>query len=315
MNARIPRKCVLVGAGQVGMACAYSLVIQNLVDDLLLVDLNRERVEGEVMDLLHGIPFVAPTNIHAGTMADGAGADLVIITAGANQKPGESRLDLVQRNTEIFKNLIPDVVKYCPGAVILIVTNPVDIMTYVSLKVSGLPPSMVFGSGTVLDTARFRYLLAQKFHLDPRSIHGHIIGEHGDSEVPVWSKVNVAGMPLFQDGELSGGEPEEFRHIFDQVKNAAYEIIKRKGATSYAIGLAVSHIVEAILRDQNRIMTVSTLIENFGGIENVCLSLPSVVSRCGVNRVLNLDLSHRETQQLKQSATILQETIGKINFG
>ncbi|NEO26353.1 MAG: L-lactate dehydrogenase [Kamptonema sp. SIO4C4] len=314
MNARLPRKCVLVGAGQVGMACAYSLVIQNLVDDLLLVDLNQERVEGEVMDLLHGLPFVAPTTIHAGTMADGAGADLVIITAGANQKPGESRLDLVQRNTEIFKKLIPDVVHHCPGAILLIVTNPVDIMTYVSLKLSGLPPSMVFGSGTVLDTARFRYLLAQKFKLDSRNIHSYIIGEHGDSEVPVWSKVNLSGMPLFSDGDLAAGEPEEFRQIFHQVKNAAYEIIQRKGATSYAIGLAVSHIVQAILRDQNRVLTVSTLIEQFAGIENVCLSLPSVVSRCGVNRVLNLDLSESETKQLQQSAAVLQQTLEKIKF-
>lgn len=192
-----PRKGVIIGAGQVGMACAYSMIIQNCFDELVLQDIQTERVQGEVMDLMHGIPFVAPVEIKAGTVADaGRNADLVIVTAGASQKPGESRLDLVGRNVAIFKGLIADVVKYCPQATLLIVSNPVDIMTYVALKLSGFPAARVIGSGTVLDSARFRTLLAEQMGIDPRSVHAYIIGEHGDTEVPIWSKVNVAGMPL-----------------------------------------------------------------------------------------------------------------------
>lgn len=311
---RKPLKGVIIGTGQVGMACAYSMVIQNIVDEMLLVDLNQKRAEGEVMDLVHGLPFVAPTTIQAGTLAEGKGADIVIITAGANQKPGETRLDLVQRNTEIFKKLIPEVVQNCPEAILLLVTNPVDIMTYVSLKLSNLPQSRVFGTGTSLDTARFRYLLAQKFNLDPRSLHAYIIGEHGDSEVPVWSKVNVSGMPIFSESELSQCEEGELFGLFQQVKNAAYEIIQRKGYTSYAIGLAVTQIVESILRDQHRVMTVSTFFQEIAGVSQVCLSLPTVINRCGVKGVLNLSLSPQEQAKLQQSAQILRQTLDQLNL-
>ncbi len=193
-----PRKGVIIGAGQVGMACAYSMMIQNCFDELILQDIQTERLQGEIVDLMHGIPFVEPVEIKAGTVADvGQNADMVIITAGASQKPGENRLDLVVRNVAIFKSLIADIIKYCPSAILLIVSNPVDIMTYVTLKLSGFPAARVIGSGTMLDSARFRTLLAQKMGIDPRSVHAYIIGEHGDSEVPVWSKVNIAGMPLY----------------------------------------------------------------------------------------------------------------------
>lgn len=311
---RRPRKGVIVGAGQVGMACAYSMLIQNTLDEMVIVDVNAEKVEGEVMDLSHGLPFVEPTVIRSGTLADGEDADIVIITAGAKQKPGETRLDLVNRNVEIFKNLIPQVVNCCSQAVLLIVTNPVDIMTYVSLKLSGLPPSSVMGSGTVLDTARFRYLLAEKFQLDPRSFHAYIIGEHGDSEVPVWSKVNISGMHLFEGESSQLKATDDIKQIFAQVKNAAYEVIQRKGATSYAIGLGVTQIVQAILRNQNRVLTVSTLINNFEGIEDVCLSLPAVVNRQGVSRILNLTLTPTEKQQLQQSSQVLRKTIKELNL-
>jgi L-lactate dehydrogenase len=313
---RRPRKGVIVGAGQVGMACAYSLLIQNVLDEMVIVDVNTEKLEGEVMDLNHGLPFVQPTIIRSGTLADGEDADIVIITAGAKQKPGESRLELVQRNLEIFKGLIPQVVKYCSQAILLIVTNPVDIMTYVSLKLSGLPTSSVIGSGTVLDTARFRYLLAEKFQLDPRSLHAYIIGEHGDSEVPVWSKVNISGMQLFNedsDGEKLE-ESDTIKPIFEQVKNAAYEVIQRKGATSYAIGLGVTQIVQSILRNQNRLLTVSSLIQGFEGIDDVCLSLPAVVNRQGVSRTLNLMLTPTEKDQLQNSARVLRQTIEKLDL-
>lgn len=312
---RRPRKGVIIGAGQVGMACAYSMLIQNTLEEMVIVDVNTEKLEGEVMDLSHGLPFVEPMSVRAGTLADGQDADVVIITAGAKQKPGESRLDLVQRNLAIFRDLIPQVVKCCSKAILLIVTNPVDIMTYITLKLSGLPTSSVFGSGTVLDTARFRYLLAEKFQIDPRSFHAYIIGEHGDSEVPVWSKVNVSGMHLFDDANSSTLiDAQEIKPIFAQVKNAAYEVIQRKGATSYAIGLGVTQIVQAILRNQNRVLTVSTLINGFEGIEDVCLSLPAVVNRQGVSRVLNLSLTPTEKQQLQQSAKVLRQTIEKLNL-
>ena len=313
---RRPRKGVIIGAGQVGMACAYSMLIQNILEEMVIVDVNTEKLEGEVMDLNHGLPFVEPTIIRSGTLADGEDADIVVITAGAKQKPGETRLDLVQRNLEIFKSLIPQVVKCCPKAVLLIVTNPVDIMTYVTLKLSGLPISSVIGSGTVLDTARFRYLLAEKFQIDPRSLHAYIIGEHGDSEVPVWSKVNISGMHLFEDDSNGSAlrDAEHIKPLFEQVKNAAYEVIQRKGATSYAIGLGVTQIVEAILRNQNRVMTVSSLINGFEGIEDVCLSLPAVVNRQGVSRVLNLSLTASEKQQLQSSAKVLRQTIEKLDL-
>lgn len=313
---RRPRKGVIVGAGQVGMACAYSMLIQNTLDEMVIVDVNREKLEGEVMDLVHGLPFVEPSSVRAGTLAEGEDADIVIITAGAKQRPGETRLDLVNRNVEIFKSLIPEVVRCCQRAILLIVTNPVDIMTYVSLKLSGLSSANVIGSGTVLDTARFRYLLAEKIQLDPRSLHAYIIGEHGDSEVAVWSKVNVAGMRLFDEAvDFDTSEnSDRLQQIFAQVKNAAYEIIQRKGATSYAIGLGVTQIVQAILRNQNRVLTVSSLMNGLHGIDDVCLSLPSVVNRQGVTRVFNLSLSPTEEQQLQHSAQVLRDIIEQLKL-
>ncbi|MFS8854658.1 MULTISPECIES: L-lactate dehydrogenase [unclassified Synechococcus] len=302
----------IIGAGQVGMACAYSMVIQNTLDELVLHDIDRAKLEGEVMDLVHGIPFVEPTRIWAGELADCAGSDVVIVTAGAKQRPGETRLDLVHRNVEIFKSLIPALMEHCPSAIFLVVSNPVDIMTYVSLKVSGLPAGQVLGSGTVLDTARFRYLLARRLGVDPRSLHAYIIGEHGDSEVAVWSKVNIAGTPI---GQLSPEwDPAQLGDIFEQVRNAAYEIIRRKGATSYAIGLGVTQIVQALVRDQRRVLTVSSLTQGEYGLPEVCLSLPRVVGRQGVERTLAMSLTESEQQQLHRSAQILRQVIDSIRW-
>ncbi|GAX34406.1 L-lactate dehydrogenase [Nodularia sp. NIES-3585] len=312
---RRPRKGVIVGAGHVGMACAYSLLIQNILDEMVIVDINQQKLEGEVMDLNHGLSFVEPTLVRAGTLADGENADIVIITAGANQKPGESYLDLVNRNVEIFQTLIPEVVKFCSTAILLIITNPVDIMTYVSLKFSGLPNSSVIGSGTVLDTARFRYLLSEHLQVDPRSLHAYIIGEYGDSEVPVWSKLNISGMHLLSEQLEAGKQIDpQLQEIAAQVKNAAYEIIQRKGATSYAIGLGVAQIAQSILRNQNRVLTVSSLINNIHGIQDVCLSLPAVINRQGVMRVLNISLNQTELQQLQTSSKILRQTIDQLNI-
>jgi L-lactate dehydrogenase len=313
------RKGVIIGAGQVGLACAYSMLIQQTLDELVLVDVNQHKLEGEVMDLVHGLPFLEPTRVRAGSFAagDADGANLVIITAGAKQRPGETRLDLVQRNVSIFKQLIPEVVSHCPKAIFLVVSNPVDIMTYVTWKLSGLPSAQVIGSGTVLDTARFRYLLCQQLQVDPRSIHAYIIGEHGDSEVPVWSRVNVAGHHLCPGGLGSDRTDDEaiaLQHIFEQTRRAAYEIIARKGATSYAVGLAVTQIAQAILRNQHRVLTVSSPMHGVYGLEDVCLSLPSVVNSQGVSRIVELDLSPQETELLQRSGQILKDVIRQLQL-
>jgi L-lactate dehydrogenase len=308
-----PLKGVIVGAGQVGLACAYAMMIQNVLDELVLVDINQDKLIGEVMDLEQGMSFVEPTVITAGTMADAAGADVVIITAGAAQKPGETRLELVQKNVEIFKTLIPDIVAHCPEAILLLVSNPVDVLTYTAWKLSGLPQSRVLGSGTVLDTGRFRYLLSRRLGIDPRSLHAYIIGEHGDSEVPFWSHANVCGSPLYRD-DMAIADRQAMDEIFQQTKNAAYEIIRRKGYTNYAVGLAVTQIVQSIVRDQNRVLTVSCVIDEILGVEEVCLSLPAVVGRQGVSRRLNVILNAREQELLQQSAQTLRNVIDQIQF-
>jgi L-lactate dehydrogenase len=312
-----PRKGVIIGVGQVGIACAYSLLIQDCFDELILQDIDRDRVEGEVMDLQHGIPLLPPTTLKAGTVADeGQDADIVIITAGAAQKEGETRLDLLCRNVKIYESILADVVKYCPNAILLIVSNPVDIMTYITLKISNFPPSRVIGSGTVLDSARLRSIIAKKLDIDARSVHAYIIGEHGDSEVPVWSCAHVGGTPLLTRPwkELSESDRASLDEIFCQVKNAAYEIIRRKGYTSYAIGLSVTDIVQAILRSQERILTVSSLLNGPYGIENVCLSLPKVVSDRGILKVVNLALSDREREQVIKSAEILRSIASELKL-
>lgn len=312
-----PRKGIIIGLGQVGLACAYSILIQDCFDELILQDINTEKLEGEVMDLLHGISFVSPTDLKMGTVAqEGKDADLVIITAGVPQKEGESRLSLLERNIDIYKDILKDVVKYCPKAIILIVSNPVDIMTYATLKITGFPASRVIGSGTVLDTSRFRTLLAKQMDIDARSVHAYIIGEHGDSEVPVWSTANVAGMKIVPNNweDLAQEEQEILSNIFHQVKNAAYEIIKRKGYTSYAIGLATTDIVKAILFSQERVLTVSSLMTGLYGINDICLSLPRVVNEKGIIKTVNLTLHSREEKLLQKSAQVLQDVFGQLKF-
>ncbi|MGK7885985.1 MAG: L-lactate dehydrogenase [Crocosphaera sp.] len=312
-----PRKGVIIGVGQVGMACAYSLLIQDCFDELILQDIATEKVEGEVMDLLHGMPFLPPTELKGGTVADeGKDADIVIITAGAAQKPGESRLELLGRNVSIFRRILEDVVKYCPNSILLIVSNPVDIMTYVTLKITGFSSSRVMGSGTVLDTARLRSLIGKKLNIDSRSVHAYIMGEHGDSEFPVWSMANIGGAKIIPETweSLSPNDKNELDSLFSQVKNAAYEIIRLKGYTSYAIGLAVTDIVKAIIRSQERILTVSTLINGLYGIHDVCLSIPTVLNEKGVLKTVNLSLNKTEKNQLLNSATVLQEVYEQLEL-
>ena len=308
-----PLKGVIVGAGQVGLACAYAMMIQNVLDEMVLVDINQDKLIGEVMDLEQGMSFVQPTVIKAGTMADAAGADVVIITAGAAQRDGETRLDLVQKNVEILKKLIPDIVTHCPNAILLLVSNPVDVLTYAAWKLSGLPQARVLGSGTVLDTGRFRSLLAHRMGLDPRSLHAYIIGEHGDSEVPFWSQANVGGTYLYTE-DMATDDRQAMDEIFQKTKNAAYEIIKRKGYTNFAVGLAVTQIVQSIIRDQNRVMTVSCIINEIFGVKDVCLSVPAVVGRMGVSRRVNFSLNSLEQAQLQHSAQTLRDVIDQITF-
>jgi L-lactate dehydrogenase len=313
-QANAPVRVAVVGMGNVGATFAYALLLGGLAAEIVLIDLNHAKAEGEAMDLNHTEPFAHPTRIWAGDYSDCAGAAVTVITAGAAQKPGETRLDLVKKNAAIFSKIVPEVAKNNPDGIILIATNPVDVLTHISLKLSGLPPQRVIGSGTILDTARFRHLLSEYFGVDPRSVHAHIIGEHGDSEVPVWSLANIAGMRLSEFARASGVScnQAELDEIFKQTRDAAYAIIERKGATFYAVAAGLMRLVEAILRDQHTILSISSAITGAYGISDVCLSLPTIVNRGGVEKVLHLELSPSEQAGLRNSAEVLKRTIKSI---
>lgn len=309
-------RVVIIGTGMVGATFAYSLMINGVASEIVLIDANEERALGETADLNHGISFVRPAVVRLGDYGDCRDADVIVMTAGAAQKPGESRLDLVERNVQIFNEVIPKIVASGTNGVLVVATNPVDVMTYVTLKISGLSPERVIGSGTVLDTSRFRYLLSQHCGVDPRNVHAYIIGEHGDSEVAVWSLANIAGLRFSEYCPVCGRDcgPISKEEIFEQVRTAAYQIIKAKGATYYAIGLALVEIVETILRDEYSVLTVSTLLQGEFGLEDVALSLPSVVNRGGLVRKLNLPLTDEETAGLKKSAAVLREVLDAIHY-
>jgi L-lactate dehydrogenase len=309
-----PTKIAVVGVGLVGSTYAYALLLSGLAAEIVLVDVNRERAEGEAMDLNHTVPFAHPTKICAGDYSDCEGAAITIIAAGTNQKPGETRLDLVRRNASIFGQIVPRVAEANPEGIIVVATNPVDVLTSVTLRLSGFPAHRVFGSGTILDTARFRYMLSEHLGVDPRSVHAYIIGEHGDSEVPVWSLANVAGMrlPTFCQENGIPLTSEDMDRIFAQTRDAAYEIIRRKGATYYAVAAGLIRITEAILRDQNTVLSISSLIEDYYGIDGVCLSLPTVISRRGIERLLRLELSPAEARGVRKSAEVLRDTLDSL---
>jgi len=314
-NVSITRKVVVVGAGQVGATICFALMTSGLASTIVLIDIDADLAEGHAMDLNHGLSFAQPARIFAGNYSDCKGADIVIVTAGSAQKPGETRLDLVRKNTEIFKDIIPCIVAHKPGT-LLIVSNPVDILTYVALKVSNYPMNRVIGSGTTLDTARFRFLISRHCRVDPRNVHAYIIGEHGDSEVPVWSQANIAGLPLTDYIPACGGKfsEEERNEIFRQVKNAAYEIINRKGHTNFAVSLAVVRIVSSILRDENSVLTVSTLVNNYYDISDVCLSIPAILNMNGLTKHIDIDLDEAESHMLQASADTLKGIIGKLDI-
>jgi L-lactate dehydrogenase len=309
-------RIAIIGVGNVGATFAYALLGSGLASEIVLIDNNKQRAEGEAMDLNHAVPLTHSTRIWAGDYSDCAGAAIVVITAGTAQKPGETRLDLVQRNYAIYQSIIPQVIQYNPDGLLLIASNPLDILSYAAMKLSGLPANHVIGSGTILDTARFRYLLSQHAGVDPRSVHAYIIGEHGDSEVPVWSSANIAGMALSDYCKMNCEEYNEdvYAKIFEQTRDAAYHIIERKGATFYGIGMGLVRICEAILRGQHTVLSVSTLIHDYYGINDVYLSLPCVVGRDGVSKFLRLPLDEKEVEGLQQSAQVLKETIHKLGL-
>jgi L-lactate dehydrogenase len=314
MDKTAPMRVVVVGLGNVGATLGYALLLSGLAAEIVLIDKNHAKAEGEAMDLNHAVPFAHPTRIWAGSYEDCAGAAVVVIAAGAAQKPGETRLDLLQRNADIFAEIVPRIVEHNRNCILLIATNPVDVLTHISLRLSGLPPQHVIGSGTILDTARFRYMLSQHFGVDSRSVHAFIIGEHGDSEVPVWSLANIAGMRLeeFCAAQDRTCDWKDLHAIFEQTRDAAYHIIARKQATYYAVAAGLMRIVEAILRDQNTVLSVSSLVSGAYGISGLCLSLPSIVNRDGIQKVLHLRLSPEEEQKLEHSAQVLRETLEQV---
>jgi L-lactate dehydrogenase len=318
MNTKLhSTRVAIIGAGNVGATCAYALLLRGWATEIVLVDVNPGKAQGEAMDLNHTIPFAYPTRIWAGDYADCAGAAVTVITAGAaRMQAGQTRLDLAQTNAAIFRQIVPQVARVNPDGILLIATNPVDAMTFAAWKLSGLPARRVIGSGTILDTARFRYLLSEHYGVDSRSVHAFIIGEHGDSEVPVWSLANIAGMRLPDFCAARGlvYDRAAMDEIFRQTREAAYAVIQLKGATFYAIGAGLAEIVGAILRDQSTVLSVSSLMDGYCGIRDVCLSLPVALNQDGVQWVLPLNLDPGESKAMCQSADVLNATIAKLNL-
>lgn len=305
------RKAAMIGCGFVGSASVYALMQSGIFSEIVLIDANQTKAEGEALDIAHGVSLARPMKIYAGTYDDIVDASVIIITAGAAQKPGETRLDLVHKNVGIFKSIIPEISKRGCEGILLIVANPVDILTYAALKISGFPPERVMGSGTVLDTARFKYLLGEHLQIDHRNVHAFIIGEHGDSEIATWSCANVSSIPIHNFCEMRGffDHEKETAKIADEVRNAAYEIIEKKGATYYGIGMAVTRICTAIARDEKSVLSVSTLLSGHYGIEDVCLSMPSLVGASGVECIVPLELSEEEQVALYKSSQALKKIV------
>lgn len=307
-------KIGIVGTGYVGATTAYTLVLQGIASELVLIDANRDKAKGEALDLVHATSFVHPIDIYEGDYSDLAGSKIVIISAGPSIQPDETRLDLAGKNIAIFKDIVPKIVKYCEDSILLVVTNPVEVLSYATMKFSGFPSNRVIGSGTVLDSYRFRAALAERLHVDSRNIHAYILGEHGDSQVAVWSLTNVMGINFdeFCKHYMDCCGPDLKQQIRHQVRDSAYEVIQKKGATNYAVALAVAKIVKSILRDEHSILTVSTYMEEYEGVEDLYLSLPSVINNSGVDKVLIPTLSAEESKALKKSAETIKKYIDQV---
>lgn len=313
-------KISIIGAGNVGTRCAYALMIKSLAREIVITDIDRKRLEGEVEDLAHSTPYInSSVEISAGDYPDIKDSVLVILTAGAAQKPGQTRLELVKENIKIFREIVPGIMEHAPEAILLVVTNPVDVLSYAAWKISGKDPSTVIGSGTVLDTARFRYQLAKHCGVDSRNVHAYILGEHGDTEFPVWSRAMVGGSlmreycPVCSRRSECDGE-NELDTIFNEVKNSAYRIIEKKGETSYGIGLALARITAAVTGDENSVLPVSVLARDYMGANDVYLGLPSIVNGRGVKQILPLELNPEEKKHLQHSAETLKAVLKKAGF-
>ena len=309
-------KIAVVGAGRVGSTLAYTLASSGVVREIVVIDANRARAEGEAMDIAHAVPFYAPVSVSPGSLADAAGAAVTVIAAGAAQREGESRPALLRRNVEVLRGIVAEVVRANPEGLLVVATNPVDALTFAALRLSGLPPAKVFGSGTVLDTARLRAELSAHYGVDARNVHAYVLGEHGDSELVAWSAASLANVPLHEYCRLTGMScsSDDMTDIAARVRDAAYEIIRRKGATNFAIAAALTRIVEAVVRDQSSVLTVSTLVDGHYGIHGVCLSLPAIVDRSGIRRVLPIPLSEEEIARLRRSADAVRNAVSHAGF-
>ncbi|MBT3720902.1 L-lactate dehydrogenase [archaeon] len=304
-------KVAIIGAGFVGSTCAYALFIEGSANEIALIDINKEKAKGEALDLVHGNLFTPYTKVTYGdsyTLCKNA--DIVVVTAGAHQKPGDTRLDLTKTNAKILKSIIEGITKYNKNCIILMVTNPLDVLTYLGLKWSKFPTNRVFGTGTTLDTARFRQLLGEYYNVNPTSVHAYILGEHGDSEFPVWSSANIAGIKL---KDFKKYDKRKLNQLFKETKNAAYEILNRKGSTYYAIGLVVRDIVRDILQNQHKIYPISCHVDNYYGVKNICLSIPCVLTKKGVKERIHLHLDKNEQKQLRKSASIIKRVIKSVS--
>ena len=307
-NVICSRKAAVIGCGFVGSAIAFTLMQSKLFSELVLLDVNKDKADGEAKDISHGVPFAAPMKIYAGDYDDIADASIIIVTAGANQKPDETRLDLVHRNVEIYQSIIPEIAGRNFGGILLIVSNPVDILTYVALRLSSLSEERVIGSGTVLDSARMKYALGQHLQVDSRSVHSYIVGEHGDSEIAVLSSTNISGIPLDVFCEMRGYEnpKEKLDLIAESVKNSAYDIIAKKQATYYGIAMSVRRICACIVRNERSILPVSSMMQGEYGIRDIALSMPAVLGADGVETHVPISLNEDETTRLIQSAETLK---------
>lgn len=314
------KKITILGAGNVGATVAYTLTLESLASEIVLIDINRAKAEGESMDIIHGAPFSTPLKMYAGDYSDAAGSDIVVITSGIGRKPGQSRLELASVNTKLIEEIAPKIASYCPNAVYIIVSNPVDVLTYAFIKFSGLPASQVIGSGTMLDTSRLRSLVANRLNISAKNIHAYVFGEHGDSSTFPWSVTSVIGMDFKQYCRSIHHYTEEQTEVFlrgveKDVREAGGEIIKRKGATYYAVSTCVATIVKAIASSNNSVLTVSCLAHNRYGIkESVCLSLPCILGPKGILHEINPPLLEDELKAVQNSAKVLRDTLDSVGL-
>jgi L-lactate dehydrogenase len=312
-----PTRIAIVGAGSVGATLAYACLIRGVGRTIALYDLDAAKARAEVLDLNHGLQFVPmATMVGSDDLEVCRGADLVVVTAGAKQRPGQTRLELAHANVEMCRDLVPRLLEVAPDAILLLVTNPVDVVTHAALRYSGLPPNRVFGSGTVLDSSRLRLLIAQHCGVAVQNVHAYVAGEHGDSELPLWSSASIGSVPLLR-WNVPGRpalDAAARAEIVRRVVGAAEEIIRGKGATNYAVGLAAARIIEAVLYDERQVLPVSSLLDGFAGISDVCLSVPSVIDRAGVDTVLPVPLSDEEAAGLRRSAAAVRDVVRKLGL-